>query len=387
MKKKICVITGSRAEYGLFYPLLKEIKEDDFFELQIIVTGMHLSPEFGLTYKEILKDGFAINEKVEMLLSSDTEVSIAKSTGLGIIGFSEALNRLKPDAIAVLGDRFEIFSAVAASVFLKIPVIHIHGGELTEGAFDDQLRHAITKMSVLHFTSCEEYKKRVIQLGEDPENVFNCGALGVDNIFNIKLLNKKQIEKKIGLDLTKPTILATYHPVTLENNTSEKQFRTMLKVIDELKNYNIIFTKPNADTDGRIIIKIIDDYVNKNSCRAKSFISLGTLNYLSILRYVKFVIGNSSSGIIEVPYFNIPTVNIGDRQKGRVRPDTVIDCSTDYNDIKNAVIKAVSVDFIKICMRSKKIYGEGNSSEKIASIIKKKLEEGLRLKKQFYDMI
>ena len=382
MKKKICVVTGSRAEYGLLYPLMKKIQQVKEFGLQIIATGMHLSPEFGLTYKEIEEDGFEISEKVEILLSADTPTSVNKSIGLGLIGFTDSLKRLSPDFVVLLGDRFESFSAAIAAFIMRIPIIHLYGGELTQGLIDEGIRHSITKLSYLHFVSTEVYRKRVIQLGESPERVFNVGALGLDNIKNLKLLEKDELERVLNYRLDKKTILLTFHPVTLENNTSEKNFREILKALDQLKNYNIIFTKPNADTEGRIIAKLIDNYVLENPKRAIEFTSLGKLKYLSLMKYVDMIMGNSSSGIIEAPSFKKPTINIGDRQKGRVKAESVIDCEVNKESIIRAVKKAEQMDLSNI----ENPYGDGNASVRIIEILKKQVRKGINLKKEFYDI-
>ena len=382
-KRKICVVTGTRAEYGLLYWLMKEIKQDENLELQLIVTGMHLSPEFGLTYKTIEKD-FKIDKKIEMLLSSDTSVGISKSMGLAQISFAEAYNELKPDMVVVLGDRYEIFSAVSAAMIARIPISHLHGGETTEGAFDESIRHSITKMSHLHFTATEEYKNRVIQLGEQPNRVFNVGGLGIDNIKKLKLLTKKEFEKSINFKLNKKNILVTFHPVTLENSTASKQFQNLLDVIDELENTNIIFTKANSDTDGRVINDMCDKYVKDNSDKSICFTSLGQLRYLSALQYVNAMVGNSSSGLIEAPSFKIGTINIGDRQKGRIMANSVIDCNSDIKSIKDAFKKLYSKEFNKILLDVKNPYGDGGASKKTKDIIKKISLTDI-LKKSFYD--
>lgn len=385
--KKICVVTGTRAEYGLLRPLIDKIDKDDELDLQLVVTGMHLSPEFGLTYKQIEEDGYQINEKIEILLSSDTPIGISKSIGLGLISFSECFERLKPDMIIVLGDRFEIFSAVTAAYVAKVPVAHLHGGETTEGAFDESFRHSITKMSYLHFTSTEEYRKRVIQLGEHPSRVFNVGAIGIENIKNMKLLSKEELEKKLNFTFGEKTALVTFHPVTLETSTSKKQFQNLLDALDEIENLKIIFTKTNADTDGRIINKMIDEYVNLNKDKATAFTSMGQLLYLSTMKYVDVVIGNSSSGIIEAPTFKVPTVNIGDRQKGRIQAESIINCKPEKEDILKAIKTALSSDFKNIIRNIKNPYGEGKVSEKIIEIIKNFLNKDLiNIKKKFYDI-
>ena len=384
--KKICVITGTRAEYGLLRPLINRIKEDKDLKLQLIATGMHLSPEFGLTYKEIEEDGFIIDEKIEILLSSDTSRGISKSMGLAMIGFADAFARLKPDIVVVLGDRYEIFAAASTAMVSRIPIAHIHGGETTEGAFDEAFRHSITKMSYLHFTSTEEYKNRVIQLGEDPDRVFNVGAIGIESIKTLKLLGKEELEGSINFKLDKKFIVITFHPVTLEENTSKEQFGELLLALDKLQDTKFIFTKANSDTDGRIINKMIDDYVNKNKEKSVAFTSMGQLRYLSALQYTDLVIGNSSSGIVEVPSFNIPTINIGDRQKGRTQSDTVINCEPTIDSIIEAINFGFSDEFRKKIRRSKNIYGDGNVTGRILYVIKDSLGKGIDIKKKFYDL-
>ncbi|MDP2414325.1 UDP-N-acetylglucosamine 2-epimerase [Daejeonella sp.] len=368
--RKICVVTGSRAEFGLMYWVMRGLQEDPDIKLQICVTGMHLSPDFGLTYKEIEAAGFLIDEKVEMLLSSDTSIGISKSIGLGVISMSEALDRLKPDILFILGDRFEIFSVAIAAMVAKIPIAHCHGGEVTEGVIDEAIRHSITKMSHLHFTSTVEYAKRVMQLGETPDYVYNVGALGIENINRLELLTRYQFEESIGFSLPEKVVMVTFHPVTLENATSEEQFVSLLSAMDHFQDIGIIFTKPNADTDGRIIANLIDKYVSQNQKRCVSFVSLGQIRYLSSLKYVDMVIGNSSSGLIEVPSFNIPTVNIGDRQKGRIRADSVIDCTPNTSSIIEAINVAYSDSFREKIKNSRNPYGKYNSSGKIISVLK-----------------
>ena len=383
--RKICIITGTRAEYGLLYWLMKEVDADKELELQIIATGMHLSPEFGNTYQQIEKDEFVINKKVDMLLSSDSEVGISKSMGLGMIGFADAFNDLKPDLIVVLGDRFEIFSAVSAAMIAKIPVAHLHGGETTEGAFDEYIRHSITKMSHLHFTATEEYKNRVIQLGEHPDRVFNVGGMGIENIERLQLQSRGEFEKSINFKLNKKNILVTFHPVTLENSTAKKQFQELLNAIDELKETSIIFTKANSDTDGRIINQMIDEYTAKNSDKSVGFTSLGQLRYLSALQYVDAMVGNSSSGLAEAPSFKIGTINIGDRQKGRIKADSVIDCLPDKARIKNAFKVLYSKEFQSVIKTSENPYGDGCASEKIIKVLKTVQLDNI-LKKAFFDI-
>ena len=380
--KKICVVTGTRAEYGLLYWLMKEIDIDKELELQLIVTGMHLSPEFGLTYKEIEKE-FQINKRIEMLLSSDTAIGISKSMGLAQISFAESFDELKPDLLIVLGDRYEIFSAASAAMISQIPIAHLHGGEITEGVIDESIRHCITKMSHLHFTASNEYKDRVIQLGESPSKVFNVGGLGIENIKRLKLLSHEEFEKSIDFKLNKKNILVTFHPVTLEKNTAKEQFQELLKAIDELEDTNIIFTKSNSDTGGKIINKMIDEYVSKK-VNSICFTSLGQLRYLSALQYVDAVVGNSSSGLLETPSFKKGTINIGDRQKGRIKASSVIDCLP----LKKNILKAFDIlytkEFQTHLQRVSNPYGEVFSSEKIIKELKKADLKGI-LKKKFHN--
>ena len=368
--RKICIVTGSRAEYGLLSRLMKMIDNDAALCLQIIATNMHLSPEFGLTYKEIEADGFKIDKKVQMLLSSDTANATTKSVGLATIGFADAYEDLKPDLLVVLGDRFEILAAVTAALFYKIPVAHLHGGEITEGAYDDAIRHAITKMSHLHFTSTEKYKKRVIQLGENPDCVFNVGAIGIDNIKQLQLLSKEELEKSLNFEFGENCVLLTFHPVTLEKNTAEEQTQILLKALSTIDNLRIIFTLPNADTGGRIIIQMIHQFVENNKNNSIAFTSLGKLRYLSALQYVTAVVGNSSSGLIEVPSFGIPTLNIGSRQQGRVKAKTVVDCDAKFEDIKENLLKVISPDFKNECKKYSNPYQKDNTANEIFSVIK-----------------
>ncbi len=384
-KRKICVVTGTRAEYGLLYWLMKDIESDAALELQLIVTGMHLSPEFGLTYKEIEKD-FKIDKKIEMLLSSDTPIGISKSMGLAQISFAEAYEELNPDILIVLGDRYEIFSAVSSAMIARIPIAHISGGELTFGAFDEAIRHSITKMSHIHFVATNEYKQRVKQLGEHPKRIFNVGGMGIENIKRLKLLSKEEFEKSINFKLTKQNIIVTFHPVTLENATSKLQFQNLLDAIDTLNDTNIIFTKANSDTDGRIINNMIDRYVQDNSHKSVCFTSLGQLRYLSALQYVDAMVGNSSSGLAEAPSFKIGTINIGDRQKGRMQSRSVINTNTSTSSIKNAITKLYSNEFQNSLSNVVNPYYQENSVLNIIEILKN-IELQDILKKEFQDMI
>jgi GDP/UDP-N,N'-diacetylbacillosamine 2-epimerase (hydrolysing) len=384
IKRKICVITGTRAEYGLLYWLMKEIEADEELELKIIVTGMHLSPEFGLTYKIIEKD-FKIDKKIEILLSSDSNVAISKSMGLAQISFAEAFEELKVDIVVILGDRYEMLSAASAAMIAKIPIAHIHGGETTEGIIDEAIRHSITKMSHLHFTATKDYMNRVIQLGENPERVFYVGGLGVENIKKFKLLSKDDFEKSLGFKLNIKNILVTFHPVTLENKTSKEQFQNLLNAIDELKDTNIIFTKSNSDTDGRIINSMIDSYVQNNSKTSICITSLGQIRFLSALQYVDIVVGNSSSGLLEAPSFNIGTINIGDRQNGRIKADSVIDCLPYKDDILGAFRKIYTRKFQKNLKNIRNPYENKCPSHQIIKVLKTTSMNNI-LKKPFFNL-
>lgn len=382
--KKICVVTGTRAEYGLLYWLLKEIKADDELQLQLIVTGAHLSPEFGLTYKTI-EDEFRIDKKIEMLLSSDTAIGVSKSMGLALISFGEAFVELGPNLVVLLGDRYEIFAAASAAMISRIPIAHIHGGELTEGAFDDAIRHSITKMAHLHFTATDEYRRRVVQLGENPDTVFNVGGMGIENIKRLKLLSKEEFEESIGFTLGQKNILVTFHPVTLENRTAKEQFKELLDAIDDLPQTRIIFTKANSDTDGRIINQMIDEYVFKNTHKSIAFISMGQLRYLSALQFVDCVVGNSSSGLLEAPSFKIGTINIGDRQKGRIKAESILDCEPAKASIAAAFKKLYSSEFQSSLKSVKNPYGDGCASRQIVLQIKKSNLDNI-LKKVFHEV-
>ena len=386
MKKKICVVTGTRAEYGLLRPVIDRLYKDKEVEMQLVVTGMHLSPEFGLTYKEIEEDGYPISQKIEMLLSSDSNAGITKSMAVALMGFADCFERLAPDVVVILGDRYEMLMAASAAMSARILIAHIHGGEITEGAMDDAIRHSITKMSQLHFTSTEEYRRRIIQLGENPDYVYHVGSLGVENIRKEKLMDKAVLEESIGFVLDENTIMVTYHPVTLEDVPSKVQFEKLLKVFDHNTNLRVIFTKANADADGRIINQMIDEYAKEHSERCAAFTSLGRVRYLSALQYCAAVVGNSSSGIIEAPAFRIPTVNIGNRQQGRICADTVINCGYEAEEIKQAVDKAFSSEFRAKLPSMQNPYEKENTSEQIVQRIKEALHNGLDVKKHFYDV-
>ena len=385
--KRIGIMTGTRAEYGLLKPLMQEINKDNDLELYLIVSGMHLSPEFGMTYQEIEEDGFEINAKVEMLLSSDSPAGISKSIGLGVIGFADEFQRADLDMLILLGDRYEALSAAISAMVMRIPIAHLHGGELTEGAIDEGIRHSITKMSYLHFTSTEQYRNRVIQLGENPERVFYVGALGVENIKKINLMTKEELEKSIHFEIDENTVVVTYHPVTLENNTVEEQFLNLLKVLDRNPKIRMIFTKANADTNGRIVNELIDKYTAQNSERACAFMSLGQKRYLSALKYCRIVIGNSSSGIIEAPSFGKPIINIGDRQKGRICADSVINCGYTQQEIQKAMETALTKEFENKASNCRNPYEKENTAANIISVIKDYLlNDKIKLKKGFYDI-
>lgn len=381
---KICVVTGTRAEYGLLRWLMQGIQESSSLHLQVIATGMHLSPEFGSTYKVIESEGFEINRKVEMLLSADTPSSISKSTGLACIGFSDAFNELEPDMIILLGDRFELLAAATAALFAQIPIAHIHGGETTEGAFDEAIRHAITKMSSLHFVAAEPYRNRVIQLGEHPDTVYKIGGLGLDSIRRLPLLSRKALEKELAISLGSPFFLVTFHPVTLEPQTSKSQIVQLLRAFDDFPEATIIFTMPNADPDSRILFQSINDYTRQRSS-AYTFTSLGQLKYLSAMTHCDVVIGNSSSGILEAPAFPKPTVNIGDRQAGRLQASSIINCNPEYGAIHSAISKALSVEFRNSLEVVDHPYGVPGASERILYILEN-LQMPLNVKKQFYDL-
>ncbi|WP_394903145.1 UDP-N-acetylglucosamine 2-epimerase [Clostridium butyricum] len=385
--KKVCVVTATRAEYGLLKPLIKRIDYDNELKLQLVVTGMHLVHEYGYTYNHILKDDFKITEKVEILLNSDTPVAISKSMGLAMISFSEVFERIKPDMVIVLGDRYEIFAVASAAMIANIPIAHIHGGEVTEGAIDEAIRHSITKMSYIHFTSTEEYRKRVIQLGENPRRVFNTGALGAEVIKNMKFMDKSTLEEEIGMKFDNNVALLTFHPVTLEGNSVEAQFREVLDAVDEFDNLNIIFTKANSDTNGHIINELIDKYVSLNPDKSIAFAAMGQLKYLSAMKYCSFVIGNSSSGIFETPIMKKPTINIGDRQKGRIQTESIINCNPKREEIVKSIKLALSSEFNENIAESVSPYGNGNVSEEIVREIKNMLlKKEISLKKEFYNL-
>jgi GDP/UDP-N,N'-diacetylbacillosamine 2-epimerase (hydrolysing) len=384
-KRKICVVTGSRAEYGLMYWLLKDMQADPEIELQLVVTGMHLSEEFGATWRKIEEDGFNITRRVDMLLSGDSPVAISKSMGLGLIGFAQVFLELEPDIVVLPCDRFEILSAAQAALVGRIPIAHIHGGELSEGAIDDAIRHSITKMSHLHFVSTEIYRKRVIQLGEKPDLVFNVGAPGLDQFHRSTLLGRKELESKLNFSLGEKCFMVTYHPETLGHATPESVLKNLLDAIDCFPEAKIILTYPNADTFGRKLISQIKEYADERPDRVLISSSLGQLLYLSALKEVDLVIGNSSSGLVEAPSFCTPTVNIGNRQRGRLKAQSVIDCEENKEAVEQGIIYALSEEFQIKSKKTINPYFKNNTSKEILSLLKNISIEGL-LVKNFHDI-
>lgn len=384
MNRKVCVVTGSRAEYGLLRWVMQGIQESEHMVLQVVATGMHLSPEFGLTYREIEVDGFAIDRKVEMLTSSDTPVGMAKAMGLGLIGFADVFAQLQPDVVLVLGDRFEILAATTAAMAASIPIAHLHGGERTEGAMDDAIRHAITKMSHLHFVAAQEYRERVIQLGEDPERVHLVGGLGVDAIRRVTLLNRGELERALDFKLGPKSLLVTFHPLTLEGGGSNGQMAQLLQALDALSDTSLVITLPNADAGGRGLIKMIEAFVATHA-NARAYTSLGQLRYLSCVAQVDGVVGNSSSGLAEVPSFKKGTVNIGDRQQGRLKAGSVIDCQPTCSSILQAIERLYSDEFGQVLKSTQNPYGDGMASEQVVQCLERADLVGV-LKKRFYDL-
>lgn len=385
MTRKVCVVTGTRAEFGLLRWLMGEIQSHPQLELQVIATGMHLSPEFGSTYREIEEAGFEIDARVEMLLSSDTSTAVTKSMGLGVIGFADAFERLAPDIVVVLGDRFEIFAATSAAMIAGVPVAHLHGGETTEGAFDEAIRHSITKMSHLHFVAADEYRQRVIQLGEHPDRVFNFGGMGIDAIRRIKLLSREELERSLELSFGEKSLLVTFHPVTLEGGASSAaQMGELLAALEGLDDTTLIFTMPNADTGGRELSAMVREFAQGHP-NAKVYMSLGQLRYFSCLAQIDGVVGNSSSGLAEAPSFKIGTVNIGDRQKGRLKANSVIDCEPNQKAIEAALEQLYSAEFQASLAAVSNPYGNGGASKAIVKALAEYPLENIR-KKQFYNL-
>ncbi len=383
--RKICVVTGTRAEYGLLSRLMGMINESSQTQLQLIVTNMHLSNLHGNTYSEIESDGFTINKKIPIIVAGhDDAKATLKSMSKALSGFADAYYELKPDIVILLGDRYEALAAATAALIERIPIAHIHGGEITEGAYDDAIRHSITKMSYLHFPATEIYRKRVIQLGEQPERVFNVGSLGVENIKKLQLFSKDEIDNFIGFTLDKNTLLATYHPVTL-GNSAIKDISNFLKALDERKDLKVVFTMPNSDTGGKAIFSAIERFVESNSGRACVFQSLGVKRYLSVMKYVSAVVGNSSSGILETPSFHIPTLNVGDRQKGRLSADSIVNCTSDKDSILKGLDIILSEKSRNIAAKVKNPYEQSNTAQKIFDIVSTYPLENI-LRKHFYDL-
>lgn len=384
--RRICVVTGTRAEYGLLSRLIRMIDESEKTQLQLIATNMHLSPTYGETYKEIEADGFHIDWKIPIIEEGKNDaVATLKSMAKAVSGFADAFNELKPDLVALLGDRYEILAAAEAALIEKIPIAHIHGGEVTEGAYDDAIRHSITKMSHLHFPSIEPYRKRIIQMGENPERVFTVGAIGVENIKRIPLLSKDEAEQSIEFALDKNTILVTYHPVTLGPDSMKRDIDAFISVLEARKDLRIIFTMPNSDNGSEVIVDAINNFVNNNNDRAVAFKSLGLKRYLSVMKEVGAVVGNSSSGIVEVPSFGVPTLNIGDRQKGRLAAESVVNCGTDKDSILQGLNKVLSTEFQDFCKTVENPYGKENTAEEIFKVISSYPLDNI-IQKHFYDI-
>lgn len=384
-KRKICVVTGSRSEYGLLRWLMQEIKDDPALQLQLLVTGMHLAPEFGMTVNEITADGFVINEIVESQLASDTHVGMAKSLGLGIIGCSDAFRRLQPDIVVLLGDRYEILAAAQAASLMGIPIGHLYGGEITEGAVDDWMRHAITKASWWHFVAAEPYRQRVVQLGEAPDRVHNVGAPGLDAIYRIPLLDRDALEAELGMPLSPPLFVVTYHSVTLGQFPPEQAFGELLHALGNFPEATVVLTKPNADAGGRQIAEMAETWAENHRSHTRFVVSLGQLRYLSLVQLADAVIGNSSSGIIEAPALQVPTVNIGQRQDGRLKADSIVDCGEDRKAISAAIHQVLSDEFKASLLGAVSLYGDCNASREIKKILTA-AELPDRLVKRFHNL-
>lgn len=376
---RVCVVTGTRAEYGLLRWLMEGIRDSDSLTLQVIATGAHLSPEFGLTYRDIEADGFIIDARVDMLLSGDTAVAVTKSMGLGLIGLADAYARLQPDLVVVLGDRYETWCAAAAAMVARIPIAHIHGGEVTEGAIDEAIRHGITKMAHLHFVAAPAYRDRVIQLGENPDRVVVVGGLGLDSIERLDLLDRQELEEALDFTLGDRSLLIGLHPVTLDGVPSEVAMGELLAALAEQRGTQLIFTMPNADTDGRVISTMIHDFVAANP-NAKAFTSLGQVRFLSCLKHVDAVVGNSSSGLLEAPSFHTPTINIGSRQRGRLEASSVIDCEPTREAISAALDRLTDPDFQAAVAEAVNPYGAPGASRAIVDLIEHTPLDGLLVK-------
>ncbi len=383
--KRICVVTTTRAEYGLLRRIIQNILDDEELELVLAVTGTHLSKEYGDTVEEIVQDGFPIAEKIEIMEEINTSADVCRIMGNAAIRFGEMFERQKPDLLVAEGDRYELLPICSSAMMHGIPIAHISGGEITEGVIDDVVRHCLTKMSYLHFPACEEYRRRIIQLGEEPERIFNYGDIGVENVRKMKYLTKKELEDSLGLSLEKPYASVTFHPVTLEEDTAEHQTKALIAALQEHAEINFIVTMANADQQGQVINQIFQKSADR-SHNIFCFASLGIRRYLSLMKYAEFVIGNSSSGIVEAPCFGIPTINIGDRQKGRLRADSVIDCEPEKEEICQSIEKACSMEFKKIAANAVHPYGDGDTAKNIIDTIKSFLNH-IDLKKKFYDIL
>ncbi|RYE25176.1 MAG: UDP-N-acetylglucosamine 2-epimerase (hydrolyzing) [Sphingobacteriales bacterium] len=382
---KVCVVTATRSEYGLLKPLIDKIQQSEGMQLLTLITGAHLSPEFGLTYKRIEEDGIKIDAKVDMLLSADTSNAIVKSMGLGMIGYADALTNLAPDLLVILGDRYEMLAVASAALIFGIPIVHIHGGEITEGAYDDAIRHAISKMSALHFASTEDYRQRIIQMGENPDNVYNVGAIGLDNIVDTKLLSRTELEAALGIKFKEYNYQVSFYPETLGEQTPEQQFAEVLDAISKQKDSLFIFSKSNADTDGRVINRMVEDFVNKHPDNAVCFTSLGSLRFLSLVKECNAIVGNSSSGILEAPSLHTATINIGDRQKGRIQAASVINVNAKSDEISQSFDLIRTAEFKKKIAEVVNPYGQGGTSQKIYNVLAKTDPRHLKLK-HFYDL-
>lgn len=380
----VCVVTGGRADYGLLVPLLNELNADPAFRLRIVACGAHTAPAFGMTVREMEADGFPPDETIEALLAADTPTAVCKSTGLTLAAFGDVYRRLSPDVVVVLGDRYEIFAAAVAALTCGVPLAHIAGGQLTFGAVDDSLRHAITKTAHLHFTAAEPYRRRIIQLGEPPDRVFTVGALGLDNIRTTTLAARDSLEREIGFRFGPGAVLATYHPETIDSAASEAGLTAMLTAMDARPDLRILFTQPNADAGGWAVRKRIEDFVSARPDKRCMAASLGRRLYLSSLAQVDAVIGNSSSGVIEAPSFTVPTVNIGSRQEGRLRAASVLDCPPDAVAVAAALDRALSPDFRRSLQGMSNPLGDGRAAGRIAHVLKTVPLAGL-IRKRFYD--
>jgi GDP/UDP-N,N'-diacetylbacillosamine 2-epimerase (hydrolysing) len=385
MNKKICILTATRAEYGLLKPVIKKLRLDKSFDARLAVTGAHLSEDFGMTWQEIEQDKIPIEIKIDILTAENTKAGTSVEMANALIKFTDYFQTSRPDMLLLLGDRYETLAVAISAMNLNIPIIHLYGGETSEGAADEGIRHAITKLSYLHLTSTESYRQRVIQLGESPDRVFTVGALGVENILNESLISKKELENKLEFYLDMPYGLVTFHPVTLEDDYAENQINELLMACEEQKNMKYIFTRANADANGKKINRIIEKFTKKHN-RMILVSSLGMINYLSAMKYCTLVMGNSSSGIIEAPSFKVPTINIGDRQRGRIQAESVINCLPIKEDIIKSMNKALSTEFQNSLENVVNPYGNQDTSDKIVSIIKEiMIIKTVNLKKKFYD--